>query len=131
MITRVGVWISIGKLAAAACGGVADLGVVIGIDPSVDCVALARVVSFGAMELSRVLDSPFAWAAAGFIIGLALGVSALSAWLLAIGFGAFLVNLKLHGPSQHWNEGWLFAAGPAFMMAWVFGFIVRGLVFTS
>ncbi len=100
-------------------------------DSSVDCVALARVVSFVAMELSRVLDSPFAWAAAGFIIGLTLGVTALSAWLLAIGFGAFLLNLKLHGPAQHANEGWLFAAGPAFMMAWVFGFIVRGLVFTS
>jgi len=83
------------------------------------------------METSRVLDSPFAWAAVGFGIGLALGVTALSAWLLAAGFGAFLINLKMHGTAGHATEGWLFAAGPAFMMAWVFGFIVRGIVFTS
>lgn len=81
--------------------------------------------------MSRVLDSPFAWAAVGFIIGLALGVTALSAWLLAAGFGAYLINLRLHGPAQHATEGALFAAGPAYMMAWVLGFIVRGLVFTS
>ena len=35
MITRVGVWISIVMLAAAACGGMAGLGGVIGIDPTV------------------------------------------------------------------------------------------------
>ena len=83
------------------------------------------------MELSRVLDSPFAWAAVGFVIGLALGVTALSAWLLAGGFAAYLINLKLHGAAEHATESGLFAAGPAFMMAWVFGFIVRGLVFTT
>ena len=83
------------------------------------------------MDISRALDSPFAWAAAGFVIGLALGVTALSAWLLAAGFGAYLINLKMHGSAQHATESGLFAAGPAFMMAWVFGFIVRGLVFTT
>ena len=45
VITRVGVWISIVILAVAVCGGVAGLGVVIGIDPAVDCVVLARIVS--------------------------------------------------------------------------------------
>ena len=83
------------------------------------------------MDILRVLDSPLAWAAVGFLIGLALGVTTLSAWLLVIGFGAYLINLKLHGPAQHATEGWLFAAGPAFMMAWVLGFMLRGLVFTT
>ena len=79
------------------------------------------------MELKRFVDSPFAWAAVGFIIGVALGVTAASVWLLAIGFGGYLLYLKLHGPAQHATEGWLFAAGPAFMMSWMLGFIVRGV----
>ena len=81
------------------------------------------------MELQRIIDSPFAWAAAGFIIGVALGVTAPSVWLLAIGLGSYLLYLKLHGPAQHGTEGWLFAGGPAFMMSWMLGFVVRGLLF--
>lgn len=47
MITRVGVWISIVMLAAAACGGVAGLGVVIGIYPTVIPQAkYPRVIGF-------------------------------------------------------------------------------------
>ena len=80
------------------------------------------------MTLVRIVDSPFAWAAVGFVIGAALGVTALSVWLLALGFGAFLVYLRQHGPAEESTEGWLFASGPAFMMCWVLGFIVRGLV---
>ena len=81
------------------------------------------------MSFVRILDTPFSWALVGFVIGLALGVTTVSAWLLAIGFGAFLIYLALHGPAKESNEGWLFAAGPAFMMSWVVGFVVRGLVF--
>jgi hypothetical protein len=81
------------------------------------------------MELPRIVDSPFAWAAVGFVIGLALGVTAASVWLLAIGLGAYVLYLKYHGPAEHATEGWLFAAGPAFMMSWLAGFIVRGIVF--
>jgi hypothetical protein len=81
------------------------------------------------MTLTRVVDSPFTWAAAGFLIGLALGVTTLSVLLLALGFGAFLLNLRFRGPADESTEGWLFAAGPSFMMSWVVGFIMRGLVF--
>ena len=80
------------------------------------------------MSIRRIVDSPFAWGAAGFIIGLALGVTTASAWLVAIGFGAYLLYLRLHGPVQPATEGWLFAAGPSFMMSWVLGFVVRGLI---
>ena len=81
------------------------------------------------MEIPRLIDSPFAWAAAGFVIGLALGVTTASVWLLSIGLGAYLVYLWRHGPAQHRTEGWLFAAGPAFMMSWMAGFVVRGILF--
>ena len=42
--------------------------------------------------------------------------------------GAFLLYLRLSGPAQHETEGKLFIIGPAFMMAWVAGFVVRGLI---
>ena len=78
--------------------------------------------------LKRYIDTPFSWGIAGFAIGAALGVNLLSVWLLAIGLGLFIGYLRLHGPSRDSTEGWLFAAGPAFMMSWVLGFIVRSLV---
>ena len=81
------------------------------------------------MDTSRIVDSPFSWAAAGFIVGVALGVTALSVWILAAAFGVYLLFLKSRGPAKHETEGWLFAAGPAFMMSWMFGFVVRGIVF--
>ena len=81
------------------------------------------------MSITRLVDSPFSWALAGFLIGLALGVTPVSVLLVAIGLGAFLFYLRLHGPVQRATEGWLFAAGPAFMMSWLLGFVVRGLVF--
>ena len=80
------------------------------------------------MSLTKLIDSPYAWAVVGFIIGAALGVTTISVWLLAIGFGAYLFYLRAHGPAKPATEGWLFMAGPAFMIAWVLGFIVRGMV---
>ena len=81
------------------------------------------------MSPGRIADTPFSWAAAGFVIGLALGVTAVSVWLLAIGLGGFLLYLRLHGPAQHKTEGRLFAAGPVFLISWVLGFVVRGIAF--
>ena len=81
------------------------------------------------MSLRHIIDSPLPWTVGGFVIGLALGVTAVSASLLAVGFGAFLLYLRLHGPVEEATEGRLFASGPALMMSWVVGFIVRGLAF--
>ena len=80
------------------------------------------------MELQRVTDSPFLWGVAGLVVGVALGVTTLSAWIMAIGLGGHLLYLRLRGPAQHENEGMLFASGPAFMMAWLLGFVMRGLL---
>lgn len=80
------------------------------------------------MPILRIIDSPFTWGTLGFIIGASLGVNATSVWLVAIGFGGFLMYLRIHGPADHHNEGWLFAGGPSFMMSWVLGFVVRGIL---
>jgi len=81
------------------------------------------------MSFRRLADTPLPWIAGGFVLGLALGVTTLSVSLLAIGFGGFLLYLRLHGPVQQATEGRLFAAGPALMMSWLVGFVVRGLAF--
>lgn len=80
-------------------------------------------------QVTRYIDTPFTWAVVGFIVGLMLGVTLISVWLVAIGFGAFLLYLRLHGPAEEPAEGRLFAAGPAFMMSWALGFVVRSFVF--
>ena len=77
----------------------------------------------------RLVDSPLPWGVAGFAIGAALGVTTLSVWLVAAGLGLFLIYLWLHGAARQQTEGWLFASGPVFMMAWLAGFVVRGLTF--
>ena len=81
------------------------------------------------MSRLRFVDSPFTWAIAGLAIGFGLGVNTASVWLMAIGLGAFMVYLSLHGPTRRETEGWLLAAGPAFILSWLLGFSVRGLIF--
>ena len=75
----------------------------------------------------RRLDSWITWGVVGFAIGLALGVNAISVWLVAIGLGLFVVYLAIHGPARRETEGSLFASGSVFMVAWIVGFVVRGL----
>ena len=79
------------------------------------------------VAMLKRLDSWITWAIVGFIIGLALGVDAVSVWLVAIGMGVFVAYLALHGPSKRETEGALFASGGVFMIAWIVGFVVRGL----
>ena len=81
------------------------------------------------MSILTVIDSPLSWAVGGFAIGLGLGVTSPSVWLLAVGLGGFVLYLKLHGPTRRETETRLFAAGPAFMLSWLVGFVVHGLVF--
>ena len=89
---------------------------------------LARIQSSRVGAVLRKLDSWVTWGVVGFVIGLALGVTDVSVWLVAIGLGAFVAYLALRGAAKRETEGGLFAAGGAFMMAWLAGFIVRGLL---
>jgi hypothetical protein len=125
------------------------------------------VVSFVArfdVEHVKRLDSWITWGVVGGAIGFALGANAASVILVAVGLGAFLLYLHLHGPAIESvdanqlavagaadvqeeqqtdddqetparpllppkSEGDLFAAGGVFMVAWLLGFVVRGLIF--
>ncbi len=80
------------------------------------------------MTLLRIIDSPYAWGVLGFVIGAALGVTAVSIWLVTIGLVGFVVYLRFHGPADEATEGTLFAACPAFILGWVLGFMVRGWI---
>ena len=80
------------------------------------------------MSVKKIINSPFTWAIVGFIIGITLGVTTLSVSLLAIGFGLFLVLLMRNGPARNDSEDMLFASGPALMVLWLLGFIVRGIL---
>ena len=81
------------------------------------------------MSLIKKLDSWITWGIIGVVIGVSLGVNTASVWLVAIGLGAFLVYLLMHGPAKRETEGSLFASGGVFMMGWIVGFVVNGLVF--
>ena len=81
------------------------------------------------MSRLRLIDSPFSWALAGLAIGFGLGVNAASVWLLAIGLGGVVAYVWRHGPSRSETEGRLFIAGPAFILSWMVGFTIHGLLF--
>ena len=81
------------------------------------------------MTILQYIDNPIPWAIVGFIIGAALGVNFISVVLVAVGLGAFVLYLFLHGPARRETEGKLFAACPIFIVAWMVGFVVHNLVF--
>ena len=81
------------------------------------------------MSLVNLIDSPLSWAIAGFSIGLALGVDAVSVWLLVAGLLGFLTYMWLHGAANQRTEGRLVACGPVYIAAWIAGFVMKGLVF--
>lgn len=81
------------------------------------------------MTILQYIDNPIPWSIVGFIIGLALGVNFASVALVAIGLGAFIVYVFMHGPAKNQTEGKLFAACPIFIVAWMVGFFAHGLVF--
>ena len=80
------------------------------------------------MAILGYIDSPLSWAIIGFAIGAALGVTFISVALLAVGLGAFVLYMFLHGPARRETEGKLFAACPVFIVAWMVGFVAHNLV---
>ncbi len=85
---------------------------------------LARLQS---SRILKLLDTWITWSVVGLAIGFGLGVNSVSVWLLTIGLGVFVVYLSLHGPAKRETEGGLFASGCAFVIAWLVGFVIRGL----
>ena len=79
------------------------------------------------MTALQYIDNPVPWAIVGFIIGAALGVNFVSVALVAVGLGAFVLYMFLHGPAKRETEGRLFAACPVFIVAWMVGFVVHNL----
>ena len=119
------------RTAAAVCG---EAG--IGFDPDSDGAAYAVEEvdgeRYGVLEIDTQRyprASVLAVGAVFFLVGLALGVTTLAVWLLTAGFGGFGAYLWIRGPARQGREGWLFAFGPALLMSWVAGFVVRGVVF--
>ena len=108
----------------------------IAFDPASDGVRYAVEEvdgeKYGVLEIDAQRYARASLLAAGavfFIVGLALGVTALSVWLLAAGHGGFIAYLWIRGPARQGREGWLFAVGLTVLMSWVAGFVVRGVVF--
>ena len=79
------------------------------------------------MNALQYIDNPIPWAIVGFVIGAALGVNFVSVALVAVGLGAFVLYMFLHGPAKRETEGRLFAACPVFIVAWMVGFVVHNL----
>ena len=78
--------------------------------------------------IKRDIISPFIWASIGFIVGLALGVSTVSVWILSIGFFLFLIWLNYLGPAAETSEGGRFSVAPAFMRSWILGILINSLI---
>ena len=89
---------------------------------------LARLQSSRLGDILKRFDSWISWGVIGLVIGAALGVTQISVVLVAVGLGAFIAYLSFHGPARQETEGRLFAAGSVFMIMWMLGFVVRGLV---
>ena len=81
------------------------------------------------MFVITILKIPFVWAAAGFLVGVALGVNNISVWLIAALLLAFLAVVKISGPAREEGEGFLFSGGSALMLAWILGCAVKGIIF--
>ncbi len=81
------------------------------------------------LSLTTLIEHPATWAAAAFIVGLALGVNLASVWLMALGLAAFVFHMWRLSPPEHSTEGMRFAACPLLLVGWIAGFVVHGLAF--
>ena len=85
--------------------------------------------AFMNLSIASIIEHPATWGAAGFIVGLALGVNLASVWLMAFGLAAFVYHLWRSSPPEHSTEGMRFASGPLMVVGWMLGFVVHGLAF--
>lgn len=89
---------------------------------------LARLQSSQLTGILKRLDNWIIWAVAGIAIGVAFGANLTAVWLVTAGLIAFVAYLHLTGPAREETEGRRFAAGGVFMIAWIVGFAIKGLL---
>ena len=88
--------------------------------------------AYGVCEIyiaPRVVLPVFLGALMAFLVGLGLGVTSPSVWLVVAGLVGFAAYLYTRGRARERHEGWVFATGPIFLTSWLVGFVVHGLVF--
>ena len=89
---------------------------------------LARLQSSPITGLLKRLDTWITWAVVGIAIGVAFGANLTAVWLVTAGLIAFVAYIHFTGPAREETEGRRFAAGGAFMIAWIVGFAIKGLL---
>ena len=89
---------------------------------------LARLQSSQLTGILKRLDNWIIWAVVGIAIGVAFGANLTAVWLVTAGLIAFVAYLHLTGPAREETEGRRFAAGGVFMIAWIVGFAIKGLL---
>ncbi len=89
---------------------------------------LARLQSSRLTGLLKRLDNWVIWAVVGIAIGVAFGANLTAVWLVTAGLIAFVAYLHLTGPPKAETEGRRFAAAGVFMIAWILGFAIKGLL---
>ena len=89
---------------------------------------LARLQSSRLTGILKRLDTWITWAVVGIAIGIAFGANLTAVWLVAVGLIVFVAYLHLTGPVRAETEGRRFASGGVFMIAWIAGFVIKGLL---
>ena len=89
---------------------------------------LARLQSSRLTGILKRLDTWITWAVVGIAIGVAFGANLTAVWLVTAGLIAFVAYLHFTGPAREETEGRRFAAAGVFMIAWIVGFAIKGLL---
>jgi len=87
--------------------------------------------TFGVCEIyiSRHIPAIFAGFGIGsLLIGMFLGVTSLSTWIITIALLSFMIHVSLRGNPRNKTEGWLFATGPIIIVGWIIGFMTKGIL---
>ena len=87
-----------------------------------------RLQSSRLTGILKRLDNWIIWAVVGIAIGVGFGANLTAVWLVTAGLIAFVAYLHLTGPAREETEGRRFAAGGVFMIAWIVGFAIKGLI---
>jgi len=86
---------------------------------------------FGVCEIyiSRHIPSIFAgFGISSLLIGMFLGVTSLSTWIITIALLSFMIYISFRGNPRNKTEGWLLATGPIIIVGWIIGFMIKGIL---